>query len=236
MAGCSPRIPTPHAPCPTARVVSPLVITSPHVVSIAHDTRNRVAVGMALSGHPPHGSVREALPHTALTSGTWRRSACAPLAHAAGRSTRLPGSVSGAWPSAACSPWSDPFPPPPPPTVLLPRTRLCSGTSSVLRVCPTSHERACRTSRSVLSPADPAVPRRRVFAGPPGSRAWSVHACSGSSTPWGQWATRVYRHPSCCLPHQSTRSAPQNGDFGAQWLACVFPCQRLTCDLTAARA
>ena len=28
-----------------------------------------VAVGMALSGHPPHGSVREELPHTALASG-----------------------------------------------------------------------------------------------------------------------------------------------------------------------
>jgi Flp pilus assembly protein TadG len=29
----------------------------------------RVAVGMALSGHPPHGSVREELPHTALALG-----------------------------------------------------------------------------------------------------------------------------------------------------------------------
>jgi hypothetical protein len=28
-----------------------------------------VAVGMALSGHPPHRSVREELPHTALTLG-----------------------------------------------------------------------------------------------------------------------------------------------------------------------
>jgi ribosomal protein L37AE/L43A len=35
----------------------------------------RVAVGTALSGGPPHRSVRAALPHTALTEGVWRRSA-----------------------------------------------------------------------------------------------------------------------------------------------------------------
>ena len=32
-----------------------------------------VAVGAALSGGPPHRSVRAELPHTALTSGAWRR-------------------------------------------------------------------------------------------------------------------------------------------------------------------
>ena len=31
-----------------------------------------VAVGTALAGGPPHGSVLEELPHTALTSGAWR--------------------------------------------------------------------------------------------------------------------------------------------------------------------
>ena len=31
-----------------------------------------VAVGPGLSARPPHRSVRAALPHTALTSGTWR--------------------------------------------------------------------------------------------------------------------------------------------------------------------
>ena len=34
----------------------------------------RVAVGTALSGGPPHRSVLAALPHTALTSGGWRKS------------------------------------------------------------------------------------------------------------------------------------------------------------------
>jgi hypothetical protein len=28
-----------------------------------------------------------------------------------------------------------------------------------------------------------------------------------------------------CLPPRTTRSASRMGDFGAQWLACVFPCQ-----------
>src|SRR6516162_6736740 len=34
-----------------------------------------VAVGNALAGVPPHRSVRAELPHTALTSGVWRRNA-----------------------------------------------------------------------------------------------------------------------------------------------------------------
>ena len=34
-------------------------------------------------------------------------------------------------------------------------------------------------------------------------------------------------HPTllCCLPPRTTRSASRMGDFGAQWLACAFPCQ-----------
>jgi len=57
--------------------IRPCVFTSPTCSprhpppSILHP----VAVGMALSGHPPHGSVREELPHTALTLGESRESA-----------------------------------------------------------------------------------------------------------------------------------------------------------------
>src|SRR3954447_1724548 len=36
--------------------------------------RVSVAVGTALAGGPPRRSVRAELPHTALTSGVWRRS------------------------------------------------------------------------------------------------------------------------------------------------------------------
>ena len=32
-----------------------------------------VAVGMPVARHPPHGSVLEVLPHTALTSSLWRQ-------------------------------------------------------------------------------------------------------------------------------------------------------------------
>jgi hypothetical protein len=35
------------------------------------------------------------------------------------------------------------------------------------------------------------------------------------------------------LPLVGTRSAHRSDDFGAQWLACVFPCQRFTHDLAA---
>ena len=40
---------------------------APHVFRKEHSL---VAVGTALASGPPHGSVREALPHTALTSGS----------------------------------------------------------------------------------------------------------------------------------------------------------------------
>src|SRR5207253_2256142 len=39
---------------------------------------------------------------------------------------------------------------------------------------------------------------------------------------------------SCCLPHVMTRSARRSVDFGAQWLACVYPCPGYTRDLTIA--
>src|ERR1017187_2237833 len=38
-------------------------------------TKDDVAVGMRVASHPPHGSVRAELPHTALTLDEWRRSA-----------------------------------------------------------------------------------------------------------------------------------------------------------------
>jgi hypothetical protein len=49
-------------------------------------------------------------------------------------------------------------------------------------------------------------------------------------------SSRNYRCPSCCLPHIKTRSAHRSGDFGAQYLACAYPCQRFTRVLTNADA
>jgi hypothetical protein len=42
---------------------------------------------------------------------------------------------------------------------------------------------------------------------PPGSRAGSFHAYTGSSTPLDSLVTRVYRHRRCCLPLPLTASA-----------------------------
>ena len=48
-----------------------------------------IAVGMALSGHPPHRSVLEELPHTAPTSGAQRKSVCR-FSHPVQSARRLP--------------------------------------------------------------------------------------------------------------------------------------------------
>jgi len=56
-----------------------------------------------------------------------------------------------------------------------------------------------------------------------GSRAWSFPTCLGSLTPRCQRTARAFRCPSCCLPRIKTRSAHRSGDFGAQYLACVYP-------------
>src|SRR5215475_13410305 len=104
-----------------------------------------VAVGTALASGPPHRSVREELPHTALTSGS---SDGQPLVgirlvvRATTSVTRFPGSVSGTSALVVRSPWSPSFPlRTPPPTH--PR-RLCSPASLVLRGRPTPYRRACR--------------------------------------------------------------------------------------------
>ena len=42
---------------------------------IVHCVCIAVAVGTGIAPRPPHGSVQAELPHTALTSDTWRESA-----------------------------------------------------------------------------------------------------------------------------------------------------------------
>src|SRR5215813_14538549 len=92
-----------------------------------------VAVGTALASGPPHGSVREELPHTALTSGSsdgqpFLRKQL--VVRATNPVTRIPGSVSGTSALVVRSPRSTSFPlRTPPPT--LPRW-LCSPASLVL--------------------------------------------------------------------------------------------------------
>src|SRR5215831_12654528 len=92
-----------------------------------------VAVGTALASGPPHGSVREELPHTALTSGSCNGQPFVRtqlVVRATTSLTRFPGSVSGTSALVVRSPWSTSFPLRTPlPT--LPR-RLCSPASLVL--------------------------------------------------------------------------------------------------------
>src|SRR5262249_39820776 len=92
-----------------------------------------VAVGTALASGPPHRSVREELPHTALTSGLcdgqpFLRTQL--VVRTTTSVTRFPGSGSGTSALVVRSPWSPSFPLRTPlPTH--PR-RLCSPASSVL--------------------------------------------------------------------------------------------------------
>src|SRR5215510_5566370 len=94
---------------------------------------------------PPHRSVREELPHTALTSGSsdgqpFLRTQL--VVRTTTSVTRFPGSVFGTSALVVRSPWSTSFPLRTPlPT--LPR-RLCSRASLVLRGRPTPCKRACR--------------------------------------------------------------------------------------------
>ena len=63
----------------TAGVAAPRPGSRPRLPGVSRPRRPRpsrrwVAVGTALAGGPPRRSVRAELPHTALTSGAWRRS------------------------------------------------------------------------------------------------------------------------------------------------------------------
>ena len=92
-----------------------------------------VAVGTALTSGPPHRSVREELPHTALTSGSCDGQPLVGIrlvVRATTPVTRIPGSGSGASALVVRSPWSPSFPLRTPlPTHT---RRLCSPASLVL--------------------------------------------------------------------------------------------------------
>ena len=92
-----------------------------------------IAVGTALASGPPHRSVREGLPHTALTSGSCDGLPLVGIrlvVRATTPVTRIPGSVSGTSALVVRSPWSASFPLRTPlPTHT---RRLCSPASLVL--------------------------------------------------------------------------------------------------------
>lgn len=130
-------------------------------------------------------------------------------------------------------PWSPAFPPAPLPLV----TQFCSAPSSVLCRCLTSQRRARQDYGHRPSLADPSTcpladaAEISRFSNIECPRMLRVSDSAGSI-----YNSLLNAVISYCLPYRFTRSAPWIGDFGAQWLACVFPCQRFTCTLLATRA
>ena len=175
------------------------------------------AVGTALSGRPPLRSVRAKLSHTAPTSGNGVDLTLASIC-----SWLLPGTVSRSR-SFRHNPLG--FRP------YLPAfggcLRLFAGTT------PSSDFPAAYMAVLRREPSPP-VPRWFPSLG----TAWisrfphvELLGMLRFSDTAGAPDDSRYRHRSCSLPHHTTRSAPGNIDFGAQWLACPSRCERFTSHL-----
>ncbi len=106
--------------------------------------------------------------------------------------------------TAADSLWPDPFPPSPPPPV----ARPCSGTSPVLRACPTSHVRFIIGVCPQTSRCGPQRPSLRTDMGPPGSRARCFRACTGSLTARDSHAPRDIGAPDVAFRFLLQRRLP----------------------------
>jgi hypothetical protein len=151
-----------------------------------------IAVGTALSGRPPHRSVRAELPHTAPTlDADWQTSRLVVrrAVHATWVWTGIrPSSGTGSGPVATAprSPWSIPFPPPAPQAAARYR---CSPASPVLWDCLTPRRRACQTFGISPSLTDPLPWKKRMSPGSLGFREERFQPCLWSSTPWGSCRT-----------------------------------------------
>ena len=145
------------------------------------------AVGPALAGGPPHRSVREELPHTALALDQ-RQTAISRWRMPASPIPCTPGTASGA--SKVWSTFSL--------AGSLPSTDSAAGTPALFArfagtMNPVRLPSNVHVGRTAGGPS-PTVPRRypaRKLLGSPGSRAVSFHACTGSSTPQRQKAARA---------------------------------------------
>lgn len=130
-----------------------------------------------------------------------------PLVYCPVRSTLLPTSVCRSRPSAQNFPWPRAFSPRTPPVVGL-LFRLSTFVRSLHRYyAPVRLPKSVHVGRTATAFSDRTdAIHERPLLGSPGFRAWSLHACHGSSTPRVRNATRDLRNVSCCLPHQATRS------------------------------
>ena len=187
----------------------------------------KVAVGMPVTQHPPHRSRRAALPHRAPASGQTRRHKV-PAVPSRAPVAGFPGSVSGPCGIRPGSPWPAPFSPPPPPT--LAHQSCCSRASSILWGCPTPCTRPSR-SYPVGSPCGPGI-TARPDAEPPGFRTECFRACQRSPTPPGLPTPCHNGVCSVAFRVLGARRHPGLADFGAQYSACTFPCQRFVRTVT----
>ena len=132
--------------------------------------------------------------------------------------------------SAACfAAWSSLDPPPSLPPLRHQIAWRCSGSSPVLRGCPTSPTRASSASVQCLPDADQtAVACGRLRDLPVPAQGACAHARvsdRAGSSGGSRWRTRPYG------PRPSRRRRHPQQTFAAQWLAYAFPCQRFDAHL-----
>jgi len=182
-----------------------------------------IAVGTALTGRPPHRSVREELPHTAPPLGPGDQSSTrrAHLSHACHRRCLArSGAASGTSKTGITFPLGVPLsstgsvagvP------VLFVRIDGTMGTSDFLSAFMSTLPSLTFSDRSARRRTRHSAPRKPT--GSPGSRAWSFQACSGSSTP-------PCRSPTCHgrvafpQPPQGRRTKRLISEFNS-WPACT---------------
>ncbi len=104
---------------------------------------------------------------------------------------------------------------------------LCSPASQVLRDCLTSQRRACRDDGIAPSPTDPSL-IRRMSLGSPGFREESFR--KSVRVAWG-FVGLTSNSPltfdiRVAFPATGHSRPPQRNDFGAQYTARTFPCER----------
>jgi hypothetical protein len=76
----------------------------------------------------------------------------------------------------------------------------------------------------------------RISPGSPDSRAEGIHACQDAQTPPGPSMTRTNAMVDVAFPIQAQGRHPKGCDFGAQFPAYAFPCQRFSRHVTIAAA
>ena len=132
--------------------------------------------------------------------------------------------MSGPIAAARRSPWSVSFPPQTPQQFEVP---LCSPASQVLRDCLTSPRRACRDYGIAPSPTDPS-PMRGMSLGSLSFREESFR--KSVRVVWdsvGLTSDSPLTFDICvAFPVTGHGRPPQRNDFGAQYTARTFPCER----------